>query len=600
LINKKEVAMAEAFTTFFVAPYGNDVNPGTKLKPFRTILRARDAVRQINQKMTSDIVVNIRAGRYELEEPLRFSPRDSARKGFRITYKAYQDEQPVISGGRKIDNWRKTEGGIWQVDTGLASFRQIYINGRKAVRARLPKTDNYFRLKAWDKKERTITINSADLHGVSHLEKAELIVQLVWSIAVLRIKSYKVLDGDLILEFQDAESDIVFPRFHPPCWPNQAYHLENSLDFLTEKNEWYLDPDRGVLNYIPENDNLPKSDTVIPILETLVNIEGTLVQQVSDLGFEGLSFAYTGWTRPNDHGHLPLQAGMFSLSACKENVSFVGRPPAAVLVSNATGIKFERNRFFNLGATALDLHFGVQKCTISGNLFKDIAGNAILIGIFSKEDQEVHLPYIPEVESEICKDNTIHNNYISAVAQEDHGCVGIGYGYTEATTIQHNEICFLPWTGIHCGWGWTTKHSAAKDNIIRSNHVHHIMQLLIDGAAIYTLSCQPGTLIEKNYLHAIHKSEIANWRPENDSTGVYLECPAIYIDEGSGGMTVWDNLVEDIDPDAEILHYNKVFRTKEDFVFNPNVYENNGPGTNMEIKDQAGLQSDYKDILDFK
>jgi len=122
------------------------------------------------------------------------------------------------------------------------------------------------------------------------------------------------------------------------------------------------------------------------------------------------------------------------------------------------------------------------------------------------------------------------------------------------------------------------------------------MQLLIDGAAIYTLSCQPGTLIENNYLHSIHKSATADWIPDINSSGVYLDCPAIYIDEGSGEMTVKNNLVDDIDPGAEVLHYNKIFRTKEEFVFRPNVYENNGPDAGAQIKEQAGLQPSYKDI----
>lgn len=589
--------MTEALRTLYVAPNGNDSGPGTKQQPFRTIRRAKDAVREINEAMTSDIVVYIREGQYELSEPLTFTSKDSAKDGLRITYKAYQDEKPLVSGGRKIENWQKYVRGLSTAETGALSFRQFYVDGKKAVRARMPKTGNWFRLRTWDEQKQTIKIDRADLQDISNLKKAEMVVQLVWTIAVLRIKSFQKWNDEIELSFEEAESSLVFPRFHPPSWPNQAYHLENSLEFLTDKNEWYLDEDRGVLYYMRENDNLTSSDTVIPVLESLLRIEGTLDQPVSGLGFEGLTFAYTGWTRSNDYGHLPLQAGMYSISASKDNISYVGRPPAAVQVSNAHHVLFERNTFVNLGATALDLQSGVQGCTVSGNLFREIAGSAILIGIFSKEDQEVHLPYIPQDEREICRDNTIENNYVTEAAQEDYGCVGIGYGYTEATTIQHNEVCFLPWTGIHCGWGWTTKHSASRNNIIRHNHVHHIMQLLVDGAAIYTLSCQPGTLIENNYLHSIHKADIADWAPESDSTGVYLDTPAIYVDEGSGGMTIRNNLIEDIDPEAEALHCNEVFRTKEEFVFRPNVYENNGPNAGKQIKKQAGLQSGYKDIV---
>ena len=588
--------MTETIQEFYVAPDGNDSNPGTKQQPFRTIGWARDAVREVNETVMSDIVVYIRKGQYELSEPLVFTSRDSAKDGYQIIYKAYQDEKPLISGGRKVENWQRNEQGLFTAETGALSFRQFYVNGKKAVRARLPETGNYFRLNTWDKQRQTIKVKTSDLQGVGSLKNAEMVVQLVWTVAVLRIKSFEKRDDEIELSFEEAESRLVFPRFHPPSWPNQVYHLEDSLEFLTDKNEWYLDKDKGILYYLPEDDSPASSDTVVPVLESLLRPEGTLDQPVSGLRFEGLTFAYTGWTRPDDYGHLPLQAGMYSLSASGDNIGYVGRPPAAVHVSNAHHVHFERNRFMNLGATALDLESGVQECTVSGNLFKEIAGSAILIGIFSKEDQEVHLPYIPQDEREICRDNTIQNNRVTEAAQEDYGCVGIGYGYTEATTIQHNEVCYLPWTGIHCGWGWTTKHSAARNNIIRCNHVHHIMELLVDGAAIYTLSCQPGTLIENNYLHAIHKSEIAKWVPESDATGVYLDTPAIYVDEGSGEMTIRNNLIEDIDPQAEALHYNKVFRTKEEFVFRPNVYENNGSNAGIQIKEQAGLQAAYTGV----
>jgi hypothetical protein len=588
--------MTETPGTFFVSPSGDDTGRGSKHQPFRTIARARQAVREINTAMTSDIVVYLRGGWYELSETLAFTSRDSGTGGRWIIYKAFEGETPLISGGRRITGWREHEGGRYTAGTGGLAFRQLYVDGRKAVRARLPKGGSYFRLTRWDARARTITIDRADVRDIGSLEHAEMIVQLVWTIAVLRIRSVEERGDTVVLGFEEPESGLVFPRFHPPSWPNQAYHLENARAFLAEGNEWYLDKAGGILHFLPLNAGPAFPQTIVPHLETLVRIEGTLGRPVENVRFEGLTFAHSGWARPDDCGHLPLQAGMYSLGASSDNVSYVGRPPAAIEVSNALRVRFDRNRFVNLGATALDLRSGTRGCVVCGNLFREIAGSAILVGVFSKEDQEVHLPYLPDDEREICRDNVIENNHITRAAQEDHGCVGIGYGYAEATTIRHNEVCCLPWTGIHCGWGWTTKHSVSRDNVIRGNHVHHVVQLLIDGAAIYTLSCQPGTVIEDNHLHAIHKSAVADWRPESDATGVYLDCPGIYIDEGSGGMTVRNNLIEDIDPGAEALHYNKVFRTKEEFVFRPNVYENNGPDAEGGIRERAGPEPAYRDI----
>jgi len=40
---------------FYVAPYGDDNNPGTEQKPFATLARARDAVCELKKKKTKEI-----------------------------------------------------------------------------------------------------------------------------------------------------------------------------------------------------------------------------------------------------------------------------------------------------------------------------------------------------------------------------------------------------------------------------------------------------------------------------------------------------------------------------------------------------------------
>ena len=53
---------------YWVAPDGNDGNPGTQQAPFATIQHARDAVRaQIAGGMSGDITVHLGAGNYFIE-----------------------------------------------------------------------------------------------------------------------------------------------------------------------------------------------------------------------------------------------------------------------------------------------------------------------------------------------------------------------------------------------------------------------------------------------------------------------------------------------------------------------------------------------------
>src|SRR5690242_16921862 len=80
-------AAASLPTLLFVAPSGDDANTGTSpLRPVRTPERARDLVRTMNQRMTSDIVVFLVPGTYRLTRPLELDGRDSGGNGHRVIW----------------------------------------------------------------------------------------------------------------------------------------------------------------------------------------------------------------------------------------------------------------------------------------------------------------------------------------------------------------------------------------------------------------------------------------------------------------------------------------------------------------------------------
>src|ERR1043165_3205934 len=92
---------------FYVSPQGNDGDPGTLNKPFKTILRARNAARELKAQAKGEmpeggITVWLRGGRYEMAEPLQLGPEDSGQQGRPMVYRSYTEEQPLLSGGRVI------------------------------------------------------------------------------------------------------------------------------------------------------------------------------------------------------------------------------------------------------------------------------------------------------------------------------------------------------------------------------------------------------------------------------------------------------------------------------------------------------------------
>ena len=147
--------------TFFVATNGKDhwsgrISEPNKTNtdgPFATIRKAKDAVRQINKANQANVPISIilRGGTYFLKEPFCLTPDDSGTKNAPITYCAYPGEKPILTGGRQITNWQVVDGGLWQTflpevkDNGWL-FRQLFVNGTRRSRARIPKEGDFYAL----------------------------------------------------------------------------------------------------------------------------------------------------------------------------------------------------------------------------------------------------------------------------------------------------------------------------------------------------------------------------------------------------------------------------------------------------------------------
>lgn len=147
---------AETKAKFFVSVQGNDAwsgklpaaNAGKTDGPFATLLRARDAIREFKAKggMKSPVTVMVRGGAYYLAKPLVLTAEDSGSEQCSITYRAYPGEKPIISGGRPIAGWKKGEGELWtasipEVKAGQWYFQQLFVDGKRQIRARHPNSD---------------------------------------------------------------------------------------------------------------------------------------------------------------------------------------------------------------------------------------------------------------------------------------------------------------------------------------------------------------------------------------------------------------------------------------------------------------------------
>ncbi len=604
-------AQAQA-ADIWVSPKGSDRAAGTAVQPLATVAaalrQARDLRRLNDPSVQAGVHIWVRGGEYRLHEPLFLRPEDAGTATSPTLIEAAPNEQPVLSGGVPVTGWRKdaskrpglptaAQGQVWVADVPMVggqalAFRQLWVDGRKAVRARTPNNDNLPRLLTWDVDKQEAWIPTTAVGALRQPGQLEMVLHQMWAVNVLRIKTLTVQGAKARVTFHEPESKVQFE--HP--WPrpiidgkngSSAFYLTNAVELLDQPGEWHYDAQRGEVLYWPRpGETMSTAHVVAPVLETLVQVSGSLDQPVAYVQFKGLTFAYTTWLRPSEQGHVPLQAGMYLLDgyslkkpgtpdkAGLENQAWIGRPPAGVELSGAHHTRFERCQFLHMASAALDYQSGTHDDVVVGCTFRDVSGNGIQLGKFSDEGTETHLPYNPKDEREICTNELLENNLLTDCANEDWGCVGIAAGFVRNTTIRHNEIAQVPYTGISVGWGWTKTANCMRDNRVTANYIHHYARHTYDVAGIYTLSAQPGTTITENRVEEIGRAPYVH----DPDHWFYL-----YLDEGSSNITVQDN-----------------WCPAEKFLANANgpgnVWKNNGPMVSEAIKQAAGLEPKYQDL----
>lgn len=586
--------------TFYVSPTGNDTNDGSFATPFKTLARAQKAVREVNGSMSKDVVVCMRGGTYQLTNTLTLDNTDGGKDGHYVRYISYPGETPLVTGGMPISDWtlHDEKNNIWATSNVEARFRQLYVNGKKAIRARYPnlKDDgghNFFRLAKVDTFGKGFEVYSDQIGNWNHLDKVEMHLMIAWAESILRLSKVTNKGNVSKIEVQEPEHTMIWRRKYPMLGTafmsnppkQQCFYFENAYEFIDQEGEWYLDEYENILYYkAHQGEDMTKSLAVAPRLETLVAIKGESTKnKVGYLAFEGITFAHTNFTLPSEKGYMDLQAGLYHLDVLDEhpgqplssNKFLLKKPAAGFSVENAHHIRVENNVFAQMAMTGLDLVSGTNDDMIQGNVFTDLGAAGIMIGKFSASDEtEIHIPYNPSDKAEICTRDTIKNNYIHHVTTESQGSVGIGAGYPKEIVIEHNELAYMNYSGISVGFGWTKEETAMNKNHINWNRIHHVSQLLADCGPIYTLSNQgTGGEIQHNYISDISASSFAD----------YWVLP-IYLDEGSSGFEVCDN-VYDRAPDGNAANqagYN-------------NCHDNNGHS--QTVIQNAGIESNYKSIL---
>lgn len=513
---------------FYVSPSGHDSNPGSAGKPFATITRARDAVRNAKRRNPNrNYVVMLRGGTYKLTETVVFNLQDSAAPGRTITYEAYPGEKPVFSSGVEISGWRR-EGDLWVADLppALKPFRTLYDRNGRLPRARsapFSPTRDYRTAEGLDRF--TLHFPPGKIKNWPNLEDVEIMIR----------PNYGWILNLLPLESVDEQAGVARTRI-PASYPmirirwglrdvnaKGTVWVENTLDALDEPGEWVLDTRRRKLFLWPRGSRPEGIEA--PQLTELIRIEGNIdYDGPADTPVRGLVFRGLSFTRAD---RWPWERDRIG-STLQHDWEMFDRPTAIVRLRGAEEIVIENCRFFDSGGAGVRLDLHAQRNRISDSVIEHIGGTGILLAGYGPGTKDVnkrneilrnHIHHAGEIlwhspavsvwqsgENRIAC-NLIHDlNYTGITVSGRIAWTKDGRGdgwrtirWKEVEAAGGQAVAFVP--GKRPEWKLREPFLHGRNNIVERNEIHSVMLKLWDGNAIYVSGTGRGNRIRENFIH---------------------------------------------------------------------------------------------------
>ena len=520
----------------YVSESGTSKGDGSKQNPFDSIETAKAAVRKLASGMQGDIVIHILPGTYFIGETITFTPEDSGKNGYNIVYKGTDpDNKPQLSGGKKIDGWQKAEGNIWSAKVGddIDMVRQLYINEFPARIARSKYLYNGTRAYVdpmTEFEQDGFYIPKKNFPVLSRTGDVEFLFPFMWCLHHFPAKGIEDAGDEWLVKYDQP----YYGRYlqgaasHSTPTAGIALYVSNAPELMDEPGEFYFDrKTKTVYYYAYEEEDMTKAEVYTPCTANLIKVQGSSKSdKVLNLTFDNLDIRLGSW---NDIARTGLFTGQGDSKIPPDAENPTGTQtwwedmvPAQMEMNFADNIAVTNCTFLNHGSTALAMRHNVTDSKVEGNVFRDLAGSAIVIG---HEDYEKDVNTVEDLSRHI----SVNNNVIRRIGHDYMNSIGIMIFYANSIEVMHNDLKYLPYSGISVGWGWGSALSVSLkcgEHNIADNRIDYTSMAVYDGGSIYTLSEMKGMYIQGNYMSN-----------SKDSGG-------IYFDQGSKSIVARDNVFE--------------------------------------------------------
>lgn len=428
-----------AQTQLYVAPTGNNANPGTITRPLASLEKALEKVK----KAPSDRVqIILRKGIYYLPKTIHIDP--GITQGKSLTISNYQTETAQLSGGRRVQlRWKKNARGIWTATVPGPSFEQLFLNGQKQTLARYPNYDPNARIyngTAADalSDERVSRWKNPKGGYVHALHKGE------WGDFHYRITgktgSQLTLEGG-------------WQNNRPAPMHPQERFVENIAEELDAPGEWFYNRTTHTLSVIPPPGvNLSTARVDVSRLKGLVKLTGSPQSPLKNVHIQGIRFVNAERTFMDTNEPLLRSDWMIYRGA-------------AVFLQNTENCQLTNCEFTELGGNALFLSAYNRNSGVKGSYFHAIGASALcFVGDSSAVRSplfryEQSMPYTqmdrqsgPKSEAYpaqcFAQDNLIHH-----IGQIEKQATGVEISMAAGIVVRHNSIYQVPRAGINISEG---------------------------------------------------------------------------------------------------------------------------------------------------